>query len=215
MPRINGSKRSDILNMSCLISCVIIAAVLSGCGQNEEAPAIGTDEIISEGWKEYSAGNYADAIIKYQTALEMEASNAEAHNGIAWSEARQGRIEESIDEFKKAIALDNSNVDAHAGLAGAYLAVGDYKSAIKLGKSALSLAPDYTSHHDNITSEDIRILLAECYYNTGNYPDAKAQVDLLGGTDANLNPLSPTYPADLLSVIQELSQGRRVSNIEA
>jgi tetratricopeptide (TPR) repeat protein len=196
-----------------IIMCLLLGS-LAGCGDDEDMVAPDAGELVSQGWKEYVAGNYEDAIAKYEVALEVEqaaslsegSASASAHNGIGWARARLGQIRDSIDSFKRAVAKDPGNADAHAGLAGAYLADGDYERAIASAKLVLSLRPEYISHHDNIKAADILILLAECYYNIGDYTAAEAQIDLLGGSSKALDAASPTYPADLLSLIEELAK---------
>jgi tetratricopeptide (TPR) repeat protein len=189
-----------------IIICLLISNLV-GCGDDEAVVSPGADTLISEGWAEYGAGNYEDAIAKFEMALVEDSTNAEAYNGIGWSKSRLARTHESIESFKSAIAGDPGNADAHAGLAGAYLADGDYERAIASAKSLLTSRPEYASHHDNIRAADIRVLLAECYYNVGDYAAARAQIDLLGGSGRMLDPASPSYPADLLSIIEELSGG--------
>ncbi len=176
-----------------------------GCGDKEEVTIPGADEFIDEGWKEYAAGNYSDAIKKFQKALEETPDNSEAYNGVGWSMARLSQLADSIDSFKKATEKDSTNVDAYAGLAGVYFASEDYERAVASAKSALLLNPQYVSHHDEIKAYDVRVLMAECYYIVGNYTEAVAQIDLIGGAGMNLDPSSSTYQADLISVIDELS----------
>ena len=189
-----------------IVSMGVLIGILSGCGDDEIVVTPNSSERVSEGWKEYVAGNYEDAIAKYQDALEEDPNSADAYNGIGWSKARLGKNRDAIDSFKIAVAKEPSDVDARAGLAGAYLADGDYERAIASAKLVLSLKPNYTSYHDDIGVTDIHILLAECYYNVGKYDDAKAQIDLLGNSGKSLNMSSPSYLADLLSLIEDLGK---------
>ena len=187
-----------------IINICFLIVILAGCGDDESVVAPDAGELISRGWTEYVVGNYEDAIAKYQEALEEDSTSAEAYNGIGWAKARLGQPNSSIDSFKKAVEKDPANADAHAGLAGAYLADGNYELAIASANLVLLLEPEYTSHHDDVKAADVRILLAECYYNIGDYTAAKAQIDLLGVSVRALDASSPTYPADLLSLIEKL-----------
>lgn len=188
------------------ISIFILISGLVGCGEDEEVSEPQADRLISEGWKEYVAGNYDDAILKFQQALEDEPDNAEAYNGIGWTKAKQGRINDSIESFKVAVTREPANADAHAGLAGAYLADGDYERAVASAKLVLSIDTEYSSVHDNINSAGIHVLLAECYYNMGNYSEARSEIDLLGDYGKSLDPDNPSYLADLLKIIEKLSE---------
>ena len=189
-----------------IIICFLVGS-FAGCGDDSTVVGPGAENLISEGWAEYGAGNYEDAIAKFEKASAEDPTSSEAHNGIGWAKARLGQPRDSIDSFNKAVEKDSENADAHAGLAGAHLAEADYEQAIASAKSLLSLKPEYSSHHDDIRAADIRILLAECYYNVGDYTAATAQIDLLGGSGRGLDPSSPTYLADLLSVIGDLANG--------
>ena len=187
---------------SCILVCLLFVG-FAGCGDDATVTAPGGDELVGQGWKEYSAGNYEYAIARFQEAVEIDPDNpdnSEAFNGIGWAGARLGQVSESIEEFAKAITKDTANADAHAGLAGMYFIDGDYELAIASANSVLLLQPEYESHHDNIKADDIRILLAKCYYNTGKYAEAEAQTELLGGS-GGISTL-----ADLLSLIEELAE---------
>ena len=188
------------------ITICFLVIGLAGCGDDTIIVGPDAEKLVSEGWAEYGAGNYEDAVAKFEEALAEDSDSSEAYNGIGWSMARLGQVRASIDNFKKAVEKDPDNADAHAGLAGAYFADGDYERSIASAKSLLLRRPEYSSHHDEIRAADIRILLAECYYNTGDYAAARAQIDLMGGSGSALDASSPTYLADLLSVIEELAR---------
>jgi tetratricopeptide (TPR) repeat protein len=206
-----ADRKSKIGDNLRFVSCVCLVCLLigsfAGCGDDEIGAGYDANELARQGWLEYSAGNYEDAIDKYQEALDLEddSVSSEAYNGIGWARARLGQSRDSIDSFKKSVTKDPANADAHAGLAGVYLADSDYEQAIAAANLVLSINPDYESHHDDIKAADIRILLAECYYNMGDYTAAKAQIDLLGSSGKTLNPDSTDYLADLLSLIEELA----------
>ena len=189
-----------------LINICFLLSGLAGCGDDTTIVGPDAEKLVSEGWAEYGAGNYEDAIARFEEALAEDPDSSEAYNGIGWSMARLGQVSDSIDSFKKAVEKDSDNADAHAGLAGAYFADGDYERAVASAKSLLLRRPEYSSHHDEVRAADIRILLAECYYNTGDYAAARAQIDLLGGSGRALDASSPTYLADLLSIIEELAR---------
>jgi tetratricopeptide (TPR) repeat protein len=185
-----------------------------GCSNEEQTTVASAEELVSQGWKEYVAGNYKDAIGKYQEALAENPDVLDAYNGIGWAMARSGQVRDSIDSFRKAIEKDSLNADAHAGLAGVYFASNDYERAIASAKSALLLNPQYISHHDDINSYDVHVLMAECYYISGNYSEALGQISLIGGgIGKNLDPSSPTYQGDLISVIDELAKNGTLTSL--
>ncbi len=189
------------------IGLLFLIMLFIGCGGEEQEKIVLTaDMIVDQGWVEYKAGNYESAIIKFQSALAKSPETSEAYNGIGWSNAKLGKVSDSIDNFKKAVSKDPQNADAYAGLAGVYFISGNYELAIASAKQALTLDFDYQSPHDKVKSGNLRLLLAQSYYNMGDYASAKAQIEILGAYGKALDPSSPTYPSDLLLVIDELSR---------
>lgn len=188
------------------LSIGIFVLILSGCGDDENPPVLDADALISQGWIEYDAGNYEIAIYRHQSALLKDSEKSEAYNGIGWAYTKLGKVDDSIDSFKKAILKDPSNADAHAGLAGAYFIAGNYEQAIASAKTVLSLKSNYESPHDPVKANNVRLLLAESYYNMGDYASAKAQIEMIGTYGKILDPSSSTYLLDILFAIDDLSK---------
>ena len=188
------------------ISVLFFVIVLYGCGSNEETVSPNADTYVAQGWTEYAAGNYELAITRFQIALTKDSENAEAYNGIGWAYARLGKVNDSIDSFKKATSKNPENADAHAGLAGVYFISGNYEQAIASAMKVLNIKPDYQSPHDKMKANNVRLLLAESYYNMGNYALAKSQLEQLGANVKTLDSGSSTYLSDLLLIIDELSK---------
>jgi tetratricopeptide (TPR) repeat protein len=187
------------------ISLLFLTISFIGCGGDEqESTVLTADMVVSQGWTEYAAGSYESAIIKFQSAIAMSPENSEPYNGIAWSNAKLGKVSDSIDNFKKAVSKDPKNADAHAGLAGVYFIEGNYELTVASAIQALAIKFDYQSPHDKIKAGDLHLLLAQSYYNTGEYALAKAQMEMLGVY--GLDPSSATYSSDLLLAIDELSK---------
>ncbi len=189
------------------IGLLFLTISFISCGGDEpESTTLTADMVVSQGWTEYAAGGYESAIIKFQSALAMSPENSEAYNGIAWSNAKLGKVTDSVDNFKKAVSKNPQNADAHAGLAGIYFISSNYELTIASAKQALTIKFDYQSPHDKIKAGDLHLLLAQSYYNTGDYASAKAQIEMLGVYGKTLDPSSPTYSSDLLIAIDELSK---------
>jgi len=188
------------------LSIITTFLFISACGEDKEQIDLSADDLINHGWIEYSAGNFESAIYRHQSALNMDAEKSEAFNGIGWAFIKLGKINDSIDSFKKAVTKDPNNADAHAGLAGAYFTAGSYELAIASALKALSINQNYESPHDPIKANNLRILLAESYYNMGNYASAKSQIEMIGTYGKTLDPSSPNYKNDLLLAIDELAR---------
>ena len=188
------------------ISVLFFVIVLYGCGNDEEVVRPNADTYVAQGWIEYAAGSYESAITRFQIALTKDSENAEAYNGIGWAYAWLGKVNDSIDSFKKATSKNPENADAHAGLAGVYFISGNYEQAIASAKKVLNIKSDYQSPHDKMKANNVRLLLAESYYNMGDYASAKSQLEQLGANVKALDSGSSTYLSDLLLIIDELSK---------
>jgi len=74
------------------INATIIAVVaaslilVAGCYDNGTPmpPVAGYDGLMSAGWTAFEAGDYADAMDKFQAALDMDTSRPEAYLGSGW-----------------------------------------------------------------------------------------------------------------------------------
>ena len=52
------------------MSFLLLICLFSGCGDDEAADVSDADHLVSEGWEEYAAGNYEDAIQRQEEYLE-------------------------------------------------------------------------------------------------------------------------------------------------
>ena len=74
-----------------ITSLFLLAISLAGCGGDDAVVTPDADRLISEGWAEYGAGNYEDAISLYEEALIEDNTNAEAHNELVGVKRGWGR----------------------------------------------------------------------------------------------------------------------------
>src|SRR5205085_7271733 len=64
-----------------------------------------------------SKGDWADAIISFQTAIRVRPNYPQAHSNLAVSLSKFGRTDEALVEFREALRLDENYRDAHYNLA--------------------------------------------------------------------------------------------------
>jgi tetratricopeptide (TPR) repeat protein len=197
------SHRFKLLN-SIILSALIIAFGISGCGEEEpEGPT--AEEITNEGWALYTASDYAGALAKFDEAISEDSAYVDAHVGMGWSYGRMTQLADCISSFQAALAKDAQNADALAGIALAYLANDEYDQAITNANQVLAINPSYSFAHGNVTSRNLRILLAESYYYKGDFENAQSQVDILNPGNG-LNPADEDYLAGLLKEIEKASE---------
>jgi tetratricopeptide (TPR) repeat protein len=67
-----------------------------------------------------SAGQYREALLAYQQAIENDPSRALYHHHMGLVFACEGRTDEAINAFQRVIQLDPDHALAHAALGGYY-----------------------------------------------------------------------------------------------
>ncbi len=197
------SHRFTLLN-SIILSALIVAFGISGCGEEEpEGPT--AEEITNEGWVLYVAGDYTGALGKFDEAVTEDSNYVDAYVGMGWSYGKMTELADCISNFQTALAKDAQNQDALAGIALAYLADDKYDQAIANANQVLAINPNYSFAHGNVTSRNLHILLAQSYYYNGDFVNAQSQVDILNPGNG-LNPADEDYLAGLLKEIEKASE---------
>lgn len=199
------------------VSAVDEAGNESDRSSSVQVTATSTAHSTSLGWSDFTAGEYLDALGHFRAATNLDDDHAEAWLGAGWSllfidEPAIARI-----DLLAAIAKGWTGVEADAGLALAYRALPDYLSAINHALAVVTADSDWIfSHMTSIDWRDMRLLLAQCYFNRGEewFDEAQAQVDLLDPGNG-LDPGVPgswtvggttyyTYGAALMTAIMAL-----------
>jgi tetratricopeptide (TPR) repeat protein len=197
------SHRFALLN-SIILSALIIAFGISGCGEDEpEGPT--AEEITKDGWELYTARDYAGALAKFDEAISEDSTYVDAYVGMGWSYGKMTQLADCISSFQAALAKDVQNADALAGIALAHLANDEYDQAIANANQVLAVNPNYSFAHGNVTSRNLHIALAESYYCKGDFENAQSQVDILNPGNG-LNPTDEDYLAGLLKEIEKASE---------
>ncbi len=156
--------------------------VLNGCSSDSEPNTAGAINYIEQGWDFYASGDYAQALLSFERAVNFDETLADAHNGIGWSHLSLSLNATLTQEaFQNAIQLDNSNADTWVGLATVlYLRnkeTNDFRSAIRAIDNALQGDAEYLFRHDYQSKADLYALKAACYYYLGEHQPATAEID--------------------------------------
>ncbi|MBE9503104.1 MAG: tetratricopeptide repeat protein, partial [Proteobacteria bacterium] len=104
------------------------------------------------GWAYMGKGNYDEAIVSFNTAVELNPKNENALQGRGWTYLYKGNFNEAMRDFNKTIEFikptDKSNLkESLRGKALSYLGIGDSETAINLIKKAKE-ASDYDTSSD-------------------------------------------------------------------
>ena len=192
-----------------LLAVALIGAFLMGCGPTDPGEGGGDEntapDATSQGWTAFRAGDYETAASSFILALTLDASNADAHNGLGWSLTNLGNLQNALTSFDTAI--DNGLASADA-LAGKTIILRDrrpvdHSATIDAATATLVKDQDWVFEHDTrLDWRDVRLVLAQSYFAIGEYDIVNDQIELLGGT--RQDPASPNYVLGLLTELQAL-----------
>ncbi len=192
--------------LTLLAASVLVFGACSTPSAPEYDPRPAYDSDLNNGWDKFSAGNYGLAAIEFRNALDLDSRRQwpEAYIGLAWSLAMQDSVDRSIDHFITALMKTPSSApdsaDIYAGLGLSYREVSppNFPQVRTNVQSALAIDSLYIfQHRSSINFDDLYAVLAEAFFNIGNYDSAAVLVDPAG----TLDPVSQNYLTDLLTKI--------------
>jgi tetratricopeptide (TPR) repeat protein len=196
-----------------LAGVTLVVILVVGCSADED-PGFDPGEdpapdptLVELGWAAFGADQFNTAEELFSQAIAEDATNHEAHNGKGWALLRLDGLATAIVSFDAALNNGFAGADPHVGKAILLrdLPPVNYAAAVAAANTALSIDSDFVFAHDEeLDWKDVRLILAQCYYATGQYNEANNQVVLLGGTEQD--PNSPTFVEDLLAEIQALGE---------
>jgi hypothetical protein len=174
-----------------LVWCAGIAMLLSGCShESDDIPtARTTSEILmAKGWNDFLGGDYSSAITSFRQILNRDATITEAYVGLGWSYTYAGTFDKGLSNFIfaqarpdfKAVPPDHDGYEAevYAGMASNYAATNEDSLAIFYAQKSLAVDPAWVFRMDDaLTNHDLKVLIAQSYFNDRKYYDAKEQVD--------------------------------------
>lgn len=167
-----------ILYVTVFAACLLMQ---SGCSSDSEPNTASALDYTERGWRSYESGNYAQALLSFERAINFDESLADAHNGIGWSHLSLSLNPPLAQEaFQNAVQLDPSNADAWVGLANLLFLrhkdTNDFRSAIRAIDNALQGDAQYLFRHDYRSKAELYVLKAACYYYLGENTTARQEV---------------------------------------
>lgn len=164
---------------------------LVGCSSDIETEKSSAASHTQQGWQHYEAGDYTQALISFERALNTDPEYADAHNGVGWSHLSLSLSIPLVQEaFQNAIRYDSSNADAWVGLANVlYLRnkdSSDFNAAIRAIDNALqSDGQQFLYRHDYQSKVDLYALKAACYFYLGETELAIQEIDKANEIDSS------------------------------
>lgn len=98
-------------------------------------------DMLKSAHEHKNAGNKDNALLIYQSIIDINPRNIDALRGIGEIFIEQGNVKDAIASFEKAIAAGPNDALSHTMLAKIALAGGDLANAMKLAERALELDP--------------------------------------------------------------------------
>ncbi|KPK76757.1 MAG: hypothetical protein AMJ89_03620 [candidate division Zixibacteria bacterium SM23_73] len=130
-------------------------------------------ELIKKGWLKFEAGNFADARSDLSAALSISTNATDSSGaflGLGWAQLRGNQAGLAKNSFVEYLYLSPGSDDGRAGLAFAYWGQEKFQSAIDTANAALSSNSTWSFGHDpSINHLDLRLLLAQSYYELANF----------------------------------------------
>jgi Flp pilus assembly protein TadD len=103
------------------------------------------ENFVSEGVEFYQDGNYDQAVLSWQNALELIPGDAEVHNFIGISYHNLNRFDDATTHFRLATELDTTYYEAYNNLGYDLFIQKKYVDARHAFESALEINPEYTA----------------------------------------------------------------------
>lgn len=156
--------------------------MLIGCSSDPDPNTSTALNHMERGWRSYESGNYAQALLSFERAVNFDENLADAYNGVGWSHLSLSLNSPLAQEaFQNAVQLDPSNADAWVGLANLLFLrhkdTSDFRSAIRAVDNALQGDAQYLFRHDYRSKAELYVLKAACYYYLGEDTSAKQEVN--------------------------------------
>lgn len=165
-----------------LILFLIFSSVILGCSEDAEDTTPAARSHAEKGWGFYRTGDYAQALLSFERALNFDDEFADAYNGVGWSHLSLSlAVPVAQEAFQNAVRLDASNADAWLGLANLlYLRqkdASDFRAALRAADNAMNADAQYLFRHDYDSPAALHALKAACYYYLGESQDARQEVE--------------------------------------
>jgi tetratricopeptide (TPR) repeat protein len=172
-------RRFHRMNRYIAIILCFSLVVLLGCSDEQAFDTEAARKNQALGWTAYKEGDFSAALLSFERAVNLDASLADAHNGLGWSHLSASRtssvnpqiVAKAQDAFEEAIRLDVSNADAWIGLANTLFLrrenASDFQTALLAINNALKANHTFLFRHDYQSIADLHALKAACYYYLG------------------------------------------------
>ena len=168
---------------------LILCLVTFGCSDDPEVDTAVVEKRQIDGWTAYDKGDFSAALLHFERVIELDATFADAHNGLGWTHLSTAHapattpeiLEKAQRAFEAAIRSDASSADAWIGLANTLFlrreSASDFQIALRAIDNALQGDHQTLFRHDYQSTADLYALRAACYYYLGQTDLAKSALE--------------------------------------
>lgn len=134
-----GGKKKLWIAVGCVATVVIALVAFLLIQQQREQEYFSNMEL---GYHYLAEGNYEEAVISFEAAMEIKPRSPEPYVGIGDAHTGMERYEDARDDYSTAIELDPSIAEAYLGLCNAYIELGMTDEAIRMLEEGLQATND-------------------------------------------------------------------------
>ena len=178
---------------STVVGTIILFFILltqHGCSNDTETTTSSAMNHTQQGWFAYTSGDYSQALLSFERALNIDPEFADAHNGVGWSHMSLSlNLTLTQEAFQNALRYDAANADAWVGLANVlylrYKDPSDFNAAIRAIENALKTGQNYLYRHDYQSNAELYTLKGLCHFYLGETELAQEEIDKALQIDAD------------------------------
>ena len=130
-----------VLIGACIAGLAVIAAIVALFLVNRRQEQEYREQ-MELGYHYLEQGNYEEAILAFNAALDIRPRRGEAYVGLGDAYTGLGSYDEALESYEQALSLDSSLTGAYLGLANTYLELGDIDAAIAALEEGLGATQD-------------------------------------------------------------------------
>ena len=164
-----------------ILSAVLIL-LLSACGGGSGGGGKSYQDIVDDGWGEFSSGDYEAAFDHFTEAIEKKPDEAAGYAGLGWALMLMDNLAQASGTFNTGSTKTNPTSDLYAGWAFALNAQKSYANSITRIDQALTMDASWNLFGGaalNLGVNDLRVLKAENQFMLGQFSASLATIKVV------------------------------------
>lgn len=193
-----------------IILCVLLFACSKKVSSTTNYESYSDTQLQTEGWKNFTQGNYNNAITYFEILSRRATSSFKGYNGLGWCYLMQYQFSNAESNYKTIIALDTLNTvvatdtlysDLYAGLSLVYASKGE--SALALEQTSKVQVSWTLKAKPVINYKDIVLIRATSFYDIGQFENSLVEV----------KKIEPAFSCDVSTSEGRLLLARKIEEL--